>query len=337
MEIGLTYAVSKGQTANIVENFKGVLDQVELAEELGFAHAFVSEHHFLDSGVFPSPLIAMAYLAAKTERIKLGTGVLLLPLHDPVRVAEDSACLDIVSGGRLILGIGQGYRPPEFDGFHRRLEDRRALMREGTELLRRFWTETDVTFEGEMFNYKNVNVTPKPVQDQVPIWVAAKVKRAVQLAAEIGDVWYADPITPLHLIQERQKAWYETLDAVGKGAANGSMAYYREFFVGETAEAAWELGGKGIESEYMGYLAMNHLVTHDGKPIPPDRKDLVPEIVKQRATIGDPDHCVEELTKIKESLDLDHFVLKMKYWGVPAEVTKNSMRLAAEKVLPNIV
>ena len=84
------------------------------------------------------------------------------------------------------------------------------------------------------------------------------------------------------------------------------------------------------------YLAMNHLVTHDGKPIPSDRKDLVPEIVQQRATIGDPEHCVEELNAIKDSLQLDDLVLKMKYFGVPGENTQRAMRLAAERVIPQI-
>jgi alkanesulfonate monooxygenase SsuD/methylene tetrahydromethanopterin reductase-like flavin-dependent oxidoreductase (luciferase family) len=115
------------------------------------------------------------------------------------------------------------------------------------------------------------------------------------------------------------------------------MAYYREFFVGETEQAAWENGGNGIVKEYGGYLAMGHLVTHDGKPIPKDRKDLVPEIVKQRATIGDPQTCVDELLKIKQELDLDHMVLKMKYFGVPSANVKVSMRLAAEKVLPKLI
>lgn len=336
MDVGLTYAISAGRGTTIEENFRDAVDQIVLAEELGFAHAFVSEHHFLKGGLLPSPLIATSYLAAKTEKIRLGTGLLLLPLHDPVRVAEDTACMDVVSGGRLILGLGQGYRPEEFAGFHRDLKNRNKLMREGIELLRRFWTETDVSHDGEMFQYQNVNVTPKPLQQTPPIWVGAKVPRAIRVAADLGDAWYADPITPLHLIKERREGWLEQLDENGRGREAASMAYYREFFVGENTEAAWENGGNGIVSEYMGYLAMNHLVTHDGQPIPPDRKDLVPEIVQQRATIGDPDHCVEELNTISNELDLDHLVLKMKYFGVPPQNTQQAMRVAAEQVIPRL-
>lgn len=334
MKVGLTYSISATKGLSIFEGFKDAVEQVVLAEQLGYDHAFVSEHHFLKNDMLPSPLIAISYLAAKTERINLGTGLLLLPLHDPVRVAEDTAVVDVVSGGRLILGLGQGFRPEEFEGFHRNLKDRNLLMREGVQLLRRFWSETDVTFEGEKFNYRKLNVTPKPLQKTPPIWIGAKMPNAIRVAADLADVWYADPITPLHLIKERRNGWLDQLDKNGRGRASASMAYYREFFVGETTDAAWENGGNGIVTEYKGYLAMGHLVTHDGQPIPKDRKDLVPEIVKQRATIGDPKHCIDQLNEIKQQLDLDHMVLKMKYYGVPSENVKGSMRLAAEKVLP---
>ncbi len=336
MKVGLTYSISAPKDSTVAEGFRDTVDHVLLAEQLGYECALVSEHHFLKNDMLPSPLIAVSYLAAKTERIKLGTGLLLLPLHDPIRIAEDAAVVDVVSNGRLILGLGQGFRPEEFDGFHRKLKDRNTLMREGLQLLRRFWTEKDVTFEGEMFNYKNLNVTPKPLQKSPPIWIGAKMPGAIKLAADLGDVWYADPITPLHLIKERREGWLAALDENGKGRDSASMAYYREFFVGPTTEAAWENGGNGIIKEYGGYLAMGHLVTEDGKLIPKDRKDLVAEIVRQRATVGDPQACVDDLLRIKEQLDLDHMILKMKYFGVSSENVKASMRLAAEKVLPKL-
>jgi alkanesulfonate monooxygenase SsuD/methylene tetrahydromethanopterin reductase-like flavin-dependent oxidoreductase (luciferase family) len=116
MKVGLTYSISAPKNSTVVEGFRDTLEQVVLAEELGYDYAFVSEHHFLKNDMLPSPLIALSYLAAKTERIRLGTGLLLLPLHDPVRIAEDTAVVDMVSGGRLILGLGQGFRPEEFDG-----------------------------------------------------------------------------------------------------------------------------------------------------------------------------------------------------------------------------
>jgi len=102
MKIGLTYSISAPRASTVADGFRDALDQVVLAEELGYDYAFVSEHHFLKNDMLPSPLIAISYLAAKTERIKLGTGLLLLPLHDPVRIAEDTSVVDVLSGGQTI-------------------------------------------------------------------------------------------------------------------------------------------------------------------------------------------------------------------------------------------
>jgi alkanesulfonate monooxygenase SsuD/methylene tetrahydromethanopterin reductase-like flavin-dependent oxidoreductase (luciferase family) len=337
MKFGLTYAVGGVDGRDMAKNYATTLEQIQLAEELGYEHAFISEHHFLTRyAILPSPLIAIAYAAAKTEKIKLGTGILLMPLHNPVKVAEDAAIVDVVSGGRLILGLGQGYRPEEFAGYHRKLEDRGVLMREGAELVRRFWTEESVSFEGEYYNYDNVTLTPKPLQSPPPIWIGAKVPRAVRLAGEVGDVWYADPITPLDLIVKRKEQYYKGIENSGRAKESGQVAYYRETFVGETSDQAWADGGKGITGEYMGYLSFGHLVDNEGNPVATDRTDLVEPIVRQRATVGDAAEVLDDLKSITEVLQPDHFVFKMKHGGVSDEATRQSMKLCAEKVMPHL-
>ncbi len=337
MKFGITYAVSRGRHSSPAENFQQTLEQIQLAEECGFESAFISEHHFMRFDMFPSPLIALAYVAARTTKIRLGTGILLMPLHDPIRVAEDGAVLDLISGGRFILGLGQGYRPEEFAGFGRRLEDRRQLMREGTTLVRRFWTETEVTFKGTHFSVEGVNVTPKPAQQpNPPIWIGAKKRRAVELAAEIGDGWYADPITPINIIRDNKVHWQTALKENGKDQDKQDFAYYREFYVGQDESTAREVGRRAVEGEYQGYLAMNHLTDDAGQPIPPDRGDLVADLVRKRCTIGDPERCIEDLQMINETLQPTHIILKMKYGGLAHEDVMAGIRLAAEKVLPHV-
>ena len=334
MRFGVTFAVT-GASKPVGEQFAEHVSQVQAAEECGFDSAFVSEHHFIGDFV-SSPLVALAYMAAKTSTIRLGTGLTLVPLHDPVRLAEDSAVLDVVSGGRLIMGIGQGYRPEEFAGFHRRLEDRRGLMREGTILMRRLWTERNVTFHGEHFQTDSLSLSPRPIQQPPPIWVGAKAKRAIELAAEIGDCWYADPITSLDLITERKAAWLAALAEHGKDPATQDLAYYREFHVGPDDDAAWELGGAAITREYIGYLRFNHLTDQQGKLIPSDRKDLVPPLVRERCTVGGPESVTEDLLAIKAALDPTDLVLKMSYGGMTNEQVIDTIRLAADRVLPSL-
>ncbi|MGI9604576.1 MAG: LLM class flavin-dependent oxidoreductase [Acidimicrobiales bacterium] len=334
MRFGITFAVTGGHKP-VDEQFQEHVSQIQVAEECGFDSAFVSEHHFIGDFV-SSPLVALAYIAAKTSTIRLGTGLTLLPLHDPVRLAEDSAVLDVVSGGRLIMGIGQGYRPEEFAGFHRRLEDRRGLMREGAILLRKLWTERKVTFEGEHFQTDGLSLSPAPIQKPPPIWVGAKAKRAIELAAEIGDCWYADPITPLDLITERKVAWLAALAEHGKDPADQDLAYYREFHVGDDDEKAWDVGGRAITGEYMAYLRFNHLTDKAGKAIPADRTDLVEGVVRDRCTVGGPAAVIDDLHAVKDALDPTDMILKMSYGGMTNEQVHDAIRLTADQVIPAV-
>lgn len=334
MRFGVTFAVT-GATKPVDTQFQDCVGQIQVAEEAGFDSAFVSEHHFVGDFV-SSPLVALAFIAAKTSTIRLGTGLTLLPLHDPVRLAEDGAVLDIVSGGRLIMGIGQGYRPEEFAGFGRRLEDRRTLMREGTILLRKLWTDRRVTFRGQHFQADQLTLSPRPIQRPPPIWVGAKAMRAVELAAEIGDCWYADPITPLHLIAERKKAWLAALAEHGKDPASQGLAYYREFHVGADDDTAWKTGGRAVAKEYLGYLRFNHLTDDTGAPIPADRQDLVEPLVRSRCTVGSPERCVESLREIKAALDPTDLILKVSYGGMTNEHVYDTIRLTADRVIPDV-
>ncbi|RIL04932.1 MAG: hypothetical protein DCC71_12260 [Proteobacteria bacterium] len=335
MKFGLTFAPYSTPTRRAEEVFRANVEQIRLAESCGFDSAFVSEHHFLDNEMFPSPLVALGFVAALTSKIRLGTGVLLMPLHNPVRMAEDAAVLDCISGGRLIYGIGHGYRPEEFAGYGRRLEERRSLLREGAVLTRRLWTETNVSFQGRHFSVKDLNLTPKPRQRPAPpIWVAAKKRVAVEDAAEVGDAWYADPITPMPIIARNKQHWLAALAKHGKDPARQDFAYYREFFVGDDDASAWRDGSPGLLGEYGFYLSVNHLVENDGTPIPADRTDRLEELVRDRCTVGSPATCLEHVQRIRAALDPSYMVLKMGHSAIEPEVVERSIRLAAEHVLP---
>lgn len=335
MKFGLTFAPYSTATRKAEEVFRANVEQVKLAESCGFDSAFVSEHHFLDNEMFPSPLIALGFLAAVTTKIRLGTGVLLMPLHNPVRMAEDAAVLDCISGGRLIYGLGHGYRPEEFAGYGRRLEDRRALLREGAVLTRRLWTEEHVTFHGDHFQTDRLNLTPKPRQrPHPPIWIAAKKRRAVEDAAEVGDAWYADPITPMSIIAQNKQHWLAALAKHGKDPAKQDFAYYREFYVGENDDEAWRAGSPGLLGEYGFYLSVNHLVENDGTPIPADRTDRVEPLVRDRCTVGSPATCLEHVARIREALDPTYMVLKMGHSAIEHEQVMKSIRLTSDHVLP---
>jgi probable F420-dependent oxidoreductase len=165
-----------------------VLDHAALVEELGFDAVWVTEHHFVDDGYLPSCLPLAAAIAARTQRVTLGTSVLLLPLHDPLRVAEDVAVVDLISGGRMRLGVGLGYREEELAAFGIERSSRAARLEEAVEVLRRAWADGSIHFEGRHYRYDDINVTPKPVQRPgPPIWLAGRSGRPIARAARIGD------------------------------------------------------------------------------------------------------------------------------------------------------
>ena len=132
-----------------VELYKEMLEEISVADDMGFDSAWLTEHHFLSDGYCPSVMVTAGAIAARTKNIRIGTGVLLIPLHDPVRVAEDSAVVDLISEGRFILGLGLGYRKEEFDGFGKALKQRKGRIEESLVILTRSWAEESFDHNGK--------------------------------------------------------------------------------------------------------------------------------------------------------------------------------------------
>ena len=171
--------------------YRDTLDQIVRAEALGWDDVWLSEHHFIEDGYTPSMLPIAAAIAARTSRIHIGTSVLLLPLHDPIRVAEDAATIDILSDGRLELGVAIGYRRAEFTGFGVPHQERGARMDEALPVLRRLLAGERFSFDGRYYRYGEIELFPKPVQQPPRIWVGGFSAPAVRRAARLGDGFIA--------------------------------------------------------------------------------------------------------------------------------------------------
>src|SRR5947209_8414965 len=187
--IGLfTGQIPPGSERTFEQEYREVLDLVRLAETLGFDSAWVSEHHGSSDGYLPSLLPMLAAFAAATERIRLGTGVRLTPFHDPLRLAEDAAVVDQLSGGRLILGLGLGWRDEEFRMFGQPVEERVKRTVDAVEILRRAWTGERFSYQGSVYSCDRVKVTPAPSQRPgPPIYLGGFTDQAVRRAGRLGD------------------------------------------------------------------------------------------------------------------------------------------------------
>ena len=316
--------------------FAASLDQMAVAEELGYDAVLVSEHHLVENGYFPAPFVTLGAIAMRTRKLRMGQGVLLLPLYDPLHVAEHATILDHVSRGRSILGVGYGYRQEEFDAFNVRLDDRGARMSEGLEAIRLMWTQPEATFVGKHFRYQRVRLRPRPFQDpHPPIWMASKAVGAVKAAARLADAWFADPVTPLSVLESRMAHYKASLAKQGKPTRGFDFPLMREVYCAPTDEQAWEEAREGMMAVYQEYLDWGHMLDDEGQPVPPgDARAL--GLLRSRFIVGSPETCIREAIRYRDTLGATNLVMRMKFPGIPAERVMRSIRLWGEQVMPNL-
>lgn len=187
-----------------------------LAEEAGFDTATIGHHHFLP-GNQSDPLTFMATVAARTTTLRVGTGIFLLPVHNPIRVAEQVATIDQTSGGRVSLGVGTGWWPLEYEVHGSDYRERGARMEEALRILRHAWTKTDEPYEGRFWNFPKLTVYPRPVQQpSPPLWVAGVVDQAVDRAARLGDAWLCGPVQSLSRAKRCLETYHATCSRLGR-------------------------------------------------------------------------------------------------------------------------
>ena len=164
-----------------------IIDEAVYAEQVGLNSAWIGEHHFSTLGVLSCPDLALAVVAARTRRIRLAPAVTVLPLHHPIRVAEQWASLDLLSGGRVDFAAGRGYDRREYRPFGVSFEDNQAIFEEGMEVVRRLWSANGpISHHGRHYHFDDVGITPQPVQRPIPSYVASFSQPSIELAARLG-------------------------------------------------------------------------------------------------------------------------------------------------------
>src|SRR5260221_1899263 len=164
-----------------------ITDEAIYADELGMPSAWIGEHHFSTLGVLSCPDLVLAYVAARTKKIRLAPAVTVLPLHHPMRVAEQWATLDMLSGGRVDFAAGRGYDRREYEPFHVSFEDNQSIFEEGMEIVRRLWAnDAPISYHGKHYQFDDVAITPRPVQRPIPAYVASFSRPSIELAGRLG-------------------------------------------------------------------------------------------------------------------------------------------------------
>jgi alkanesulfonate monooxygenase SsuD/methylene tetrahydromethanopterin reductase-like flavin-dependent oxidoreductase (luciferase family) len=302
--------------------FRETVEQVQLAEALGFQSAWFTEQHFNDFGVCPDPLVLVAHLAAKTQRIRLGTSVVVVSLHNPIVLAERAAFVDQLSDGRLDLGIGKGHPRQNYTAFGMDPSESEPRFHEAHDLMMRAWSGEEFSFEGEFFRAENVRLVPRPAQlPHPPIWVASFGNPAMLRFAAHNGYPLLHTFTGDSLRQNMELYRSEYRGAGGPGSILTRMVY-----VDEDGDRAREV---------MRLPARWYIDNNPGRPTVIPSYDLaVEEFIHRLGIIGSPEECVEQIRSLREEHQVDHLACIFGPGGVPHEKIVASMRLFAEKVMP---
>lgn len=281
-----------------------IYEMCRLAEELGFDFGCFTHHRFSpDRPFLSSPFVIMSAVAARTTTLGLATTIFILPLYQPLDVAEAVASLDVLSGGRVVLGVGAGYRAYEAEAVQVPFDRRVSRMVEGIEVLRRAWADGPASFDGAHFSFRDVDVVPKPVQRPgPPIWLGALEHKPVERAGRIADGWIAPSLQTVETLERRAGAYRAAALASGREPV---ICLERDAAISadrDRARDAW--------IERNAALALHYRDRGASLPDVPGTDRLTfADLGPGRALAGTPDDCIAEIEYCRDVLGCEYLQL----------------------------
>ena len=322
-----------GDPRSDADLYREALELSEEAERLGLDSVWLSEHHFVDDAYMPSLLVTAAAIAARTERVEIGTGVVLAPLHDPLRLAEDAATVDLISGGRLILGLGLGWRAEEFEGLGVSPRGLGKRLEEIVETLRQAWSGGLVTAGGRD---PGVSVTPKPPRPTgAPVWIGGSAEPAVRRAGRIANGFLSSRASPE--IFAVQAAWVrEEAERAQRDPSSIVLGANVAVFAWPDAVEGWRLVRDHFHYMRWKYLDMAGARARTGAvPAAPPLTPADEDELKAGALVGTPEQVAEQILAYRDVAGDDfHFVARLDYPGLDPGVQREALRILAEEVAP---
>lgn len=318
------------------ELYRNTLEQVKLAEKVNFESAWISEHHFLDDGYCPSPAVTAAAMAAVTTRIRIGSAGIILPLHNPLKVAEDAAVVDNISNGRFNLGVVLGYRKEEYEGMGVPMRERPSRMDEGIEVLENALRGEKFSYEGRRYKFENAKLTPRPVQNPIPLYVGAFEEPAIRRAGRFGYPLLIGPGRTVEMARDTLRFYNDEARKLGRDPDSVEHILLRETYVSPSRKKAVEGGNQYIISMYKFYFSLGVKMFVRGKQLTGLDDPLFKHLAEDRFIIGTPEDCIGEIKKYRDELGIKYIVCRMVFPQAPHDVISGLIKTFGRKVIPNI-
>jgi alkanesulfonate monooxygenase SsuD/methylene tetrahydromethanopterin reductase-like flavin-dependent oxidoreductase (luciferase family) len=307
------------------EHYAEVLDVIAWSEQAGFTNAWIPEHHLAEDGYIPSPMVVMSAVAARTKTLKIGGGIALAPLYHPVRFAEDTAVLDIISNGRVEMGLGIGYRSREMAAYGVDLKTRGKLFDEWLEIVTRLWKGETVDFAGRFFDIKGAKIMPPAPRGHIPLYVGGLSEKAIERSARYGDGFLGDEGV-IEIFVDKMKAQGRDPQQ-SKVRVIGMMVMVAEDVEQATEEVAPYY--HYINNNYAEWFTEGDVGRENG--IAPMSLDEFKQ--SGLLQIWTPEETIEKIRGYQQRAPVDHFTMMMPP-GMPTKRFVEYADLVSKKVMP---
>ncbi len=294
--------------------------------------AVATGQHYLSEGMQQLQLLPfLARLSADAGHLTGVAGIILIGLHNPVEIAECVASLDVIWRGNFVFGVGLGYRDVEFEAFKIPKGQRLRRFEQCLDVVKRLWTEDEVSVANDACTLNKVTLTCRPVQTPYPpIWFAANNDNAVKRAARLGDTWFVNPHATMATIKRQMELYRAELDRLGKPWPR-VLPMIKEIFCARDRQTALEMAGPYLANKYKTYASWGQ-----DDVLPSDETFHQPfeELLKDRFVLGSPEDCYEQLRPCWEELGVNHLFFRTHWSGMPLSTALSSMRLISAELLP---
>ena len=331
MKFGIFLGVQISPEESLAGQIEDSAAQVRAARDAGFDLICTGQHFLSAPYAQPATLPFLARMAAEAGDMQIAAAVILVPLHNPVDMAESVATMDAICDGRFIFGVGIGYRDEEFAAFNIKSNERVPRLRESLELMKMLWTQEEVEYDGEYYQLPKVKPVTRPVQKpHPPIWVAANNDVAIRRAARWGYPWFINPHATMSTIARQIAVYNAEIDRVGQTPPD-AMPMFREMYVADDRATAYAESRRYLESKYAAYASWGQ-----DKALPGEESFTIPfeDLARDRFLIGSPDDIADEIRRYRDDLGANYIIFRMQWPGLPQEQVIRQLETLGEAVIP---